>query len=80
MMKYIFLLLVGLSILLAGCNDGRSFQEIVGIVYVNINCSEIDCSCVINDYCDKLCDKYVLRPDRDWDRVEFNDGVRCVCS
>lgn len=66
------IILIGILVLLVGCTPG--------IVRFEIDCSKVDCSCNINEYCDVMCDNYNIRNDQNWDRVEFREKPYCVCS
>lgn len=75
MIKIVICSVCLILLLLSGCNQNQ-----IGIVYISINCSEVDCSCKVNDYCKSICDGEIIRNDQNWDRVEFNNEPICVCS
>lgn len=68
-MGKIFLILL---IFLVGCTPS--------IVEFDINCSEVDCSCKLNEYCKTVCQDVVLINDQDFDRVLYGGEPKCICS
>ncbi len=74
-MKFLIIILALVVLLVNGCSQSQ-----IGIIKIEVNCSEVDCSCNINDACDKACDVFEIKNDQDWDRVVFEDKPYCVCS